>query len=94
MNNLPRFRTPQARAFMALTLAMDPTMKEQLDIFIRQLKVRDIRPDYMLRRVPGADRCESLDDPSAWNGVVVLPSGARMSCSLIRFPDGKWSIHS
>jgi hypothetical protein len=93
MNNLPRFRTPQARAFMAFTLAMDPTMAKELRHFIR-MGIKDIRPDYMLVRNPTTDRHDYMDDPSAWNGVLVLPSGNHMSVSLIRFKDGKWSIHS
>lgn len=93
LKEIPRFATPEARAFLAFTLAMDPTMKEQLDIFIRKLKVRNIRPDYMLRRDPVTGKVDELSDPGAWNAVVVLGSGACMSCSLIRFPDGKWSIH-
>lgn len=93
MNAPSRFRSSQARAFMALTLAMDPTMKEQLQHFIR-MGVRDIRPDYMLVRNPKTDVYEYMDDPSVWNGVLILPSGASMSVNLIRFRDGKWSIHS
>ncbi len=88
-----RFRNQGARQLCALALAMDPTMAHELRHFIR-MGVKDIRPDYMLRRNPHTDRYESLDDPSAWNGVLVLPSGNHMSVCLIRFPDGKWSIHS
>lgn len=92
MNDIPRFRSKQARDFCAFTLAMDPTMAPELQHLIR-MGVKDIRPDYMLVRNPQTDKYESLDDPSAWNGVIVLPSGNRMSVSLIRFRDGKWSIH-
>lgn len=87
---LPRFRNKQARDFCALTLAMDPNMKGELQHLFR-MGVRDIRPDYMLRRTPEG-KVESGDDPGAWNGTLVLPSGSQMTVCLIRFPSG-WSIH-
>lgn len=90
--HFPRFRNPEARNLMALTLAMDPDMRKDLRHFIR-MQVRDIRPDYMLVKNPETDKYDYMDDPGAWNATLDLPSGAIMIVSLIRGRDGRWSIH-
>ena len=81
-----RFRSNQARGLMALTMEMDPAIKESLHQLFR-MGAKDIRPDYMLiRRGIGYQR---QDDPAAWNATIP----GNLHVSLLRGRDGVWFLN-
>jgi hypothetical protein len=89
----PIFKTPEARALMALVLAMDPTIAPHLRMMIRR-GVRNIRHDHMsvLNRQTG--KYDYLPDPCAWSGDITPHVGMMLlkgSSGVDRnHPDAKW----
>jgi hypothetical protein len=83
---MTKFRNPEARSLMALTLAMDPEMAPELRQFLRM--ATDVRPDYMLVR--GADgKYTRTADPGAWLGRVNDCVGVM----LLRSGPGDWWLN-
>lgn len=76
-DNRPRFRTPEARAFMAFVLAMDPTVAPVLRQMFR-MGVRNIRFDHMHIFNPQTGRHDYLPDPCAWAGDINQHVGVMM----------------
>jgi len=89
MNNdqRPRFRTPEARAFMALVLAMDPTVAPWLRKMFR-MGVRNIRHDRILFTNPGGTPFE-VPDPGAWSGDI----NPNVGIMLLRTREGEWWLN-
>ena len=87
-DKVARFRSKEARALMALTLAMDPTMAGQLRHLFR-MGAYDIRPDYMYVFNRYTGKYDRMDDPGAWNATLF----AHVGVSLLRGQDGVWFLN-
>lgn len=81
------FVSKEARNLMAFTLAIDPTMSEQVRHLFR-MGAHNIRPDYMYVR-NGKGSYDRMPDPGAWNADITPQVGV----SLLRGRDGVWFLN-
>jgi hypothetical protein len=95
-DNRPRFKTPEARALMALVLALDPTVAPELRHMFRK-GVRNIRFDHMSVLNHQTGKYDYLPDPCAWMGDINQHVGIMLlkgSSGVDRnHPDAKWWLN-
>lgn len=88
-----RFKNTESRNLMALTIALDPTVKDCLRQLLK-MGAYNIRHDHMYVFNPETGKHDHMPDPSAWNADLdAFGRKNSMGVCMLRTRQGEWFLN-